>query len=180
MREEELNELESSQLENEKYEKQEHHKEDEQKEKGKECHCHPCICELLLDIVNKQRGISLHGEQLCSLRQVNKRLMQNTVPIMLQTPYGNPFYTWGNIGSEDCFVTVFFKVVKVDCKKNCAVLQLLKPNISLIDEETDCVEDARICEVDAVTKTKECILVDLSCYSAVKCLSVDLVVEGDC
>ncbi|MFK4998911.1 CotY/CotZ family spore coat protein [Bacillus sp. N9] len=81
----------------------------------------------------------------------------------------------GKIGEKGCFVTIFFKVVKVDCKNNCAVLQLLKPNKSIIDPDTDSVEISKICNVDYVKLTKECIQVDLNCYSAVKCISPDFV-----
>src|SRR5690554_15852 len=89
------------------------------------CDCKSCICELLEDILEEQK-CRMMDDCNCSILQ-QEHHHRHTIPFLLQTPYGNPFYTWGKIGSDDCFVTVFFKVLKVDCKKNCAVLQLLKP-----------------------------------------------------
>lgn len=135
-----------------------------------------CLCEILEDIVEAQEEVKNRKyDSTCSLNDIKPQSFHDTIPLLLQTPYGNPYFTWGNVGLEDCFVTVFFSVEKVNCEKNCVVLRLLKPNASLIDPDTDTVEPALICNVDYVTKTKECVLVDLSCFSAIKCLSPNLV-----
>jgi hypothetical protein len=138
--------------------------------------CKSCICDMLEDIVEAQKeSRNRQYDSTCSLDDNSQRPIHNTIPFLLQTPYGHPYFTWGKVGTEDCFVTVFFSVVKVDCEENCAVLRLLKPNASLIDPDTDTVEPALICNVEFVTETNECVLVDLSCFSALKCLSLDFV-----
>ncbi|WP_404453332.1 hypothetical protein LG329_03360 [Virgibacillus necropolis] len=157
----------------EKGEKNEDKHSNNHEKKG--CDCKSCICKVLSDILDQQREDKRRCSNSCSLQNLNESAFKDTIPFILQTPYGHPYFTWGNIGTNDCFVTVFFRVIKVDCEKNCAVLQLLKPNISIIDSDTNCVETAKICDVDFVTRTKECVLVDLSCYSAVKCISPDFV-----
>jgi hypothetical protein len=140
------------------------------KDKGKKCKS--CICEKLEEIAEAQDEVrNRKYDSTCSLNDIQSHRVHDTIPFILQTPYGHPYFTWGKVGTEHCFVTVFFSVVKVDCKENCAVLRLLKPNASLIDPDTDTVEPALICNVDFVTKTNECVLVDLSCFSALKCLS---------
>lgn len=130
----------------------------------KKCTNKDCICELLLDILRQQNKIE-DCTGRCSLKESQAK-HREIIPFILQTPYGYPYFTWGKIGTKDCFVTVFFQVVKVNCEKNCAVLQLLKPNKSIINPETECVETTNICEVDYVTATKERVLVDLNCYHA--------------
>ncbi|WP_236687143.1 CotY/CotZ family spore coat protein [Ornithinibacillus californiensis] len=145
---------------------------DESHHHDKDKKCRNCICEMLEDIREAQEEVRNRTEdKCCSLNDMEQRPIHDTIPFLLQTPYGHPYFTWGKVGTEHCFVTVFFSVVKVDCEENCAVLRLLKPNASLIDPDTDSVEPALICNVDFVTKTNECVLVDLSCFSALKCLS---------
>jgi hypothetical protein len=147
-----------------------HKDKDDHKEKMKKCKS--CICEKLEEIADVQDEVrNRKYDSHCSLNDIHRHPVQDTIPFLLQTPYGHPYFTWGKVGTEHCFVTVFFSVVKVDCEENCAVLRLLKPNASLIDPDTDSVEPALICNVDYVTKTNECVLVDLSCFSALKCLS---------
>ncbi len=146
--------------------------------KNKVCGCKKCVCGVLSDILNQQLQREEESESCC-IDSCYSRPMKikdpfcNTIPYILETPYGQPFFTWGKIGECDCFVTVFFKVIKVDCKNNCAVLELLMPNVCIIDPDTCCVETANICDVDFVIPTKECIQVDLSCFTAVKCISPD-------
>ncbi|WP_217587783.1 CotY/CotZ family spore coat protein [Lentibacillus saliphilus] len=119
-----------------------------------------CVCDTLLSIQHAQRKA-----------KASKQAHNGYIPIMLQTPYGHPFMTFGSVGKDDCFVTVFFKVKAVDCKQQCATLILLRPNQSIINKETEDVEWQDICAVDYVTETDECITVKLDCYNAVKCLS---------
>jgi Spore coat protein Z len=142
-----------------------------------ECHhCKSCICKQLEEIADVQDEVkNKKYDSTCSINDIRRETAHDTIPFILQTPFGNPYFTWGKVGTENCFVTVFFSVVKVDCKENCAVLQLLKPNASLIDPDTTTVEPALICEVDFVTQTNECVLVDLSCFSALKCLSPNFI-----
>ncbi|MBR7553774.1 CotY/CotZ family spore coat protein [Allobacillus sp. GCM10007491] len=120
-----------------------------------------CVCDTLLLIQKTQQKAK--SMSYCGY---NHRY----VPVVLQTPYGNPFVTFGSVGKKDCFLTVFFKVIRVDCENNCAQLELLRPNRSIVDEETGEVEWEKICQVEYVTKTSECITVKLGCYNAVKCL----------
>ncbi|WP_194840928.1 CotY/CotZ family spore coat protein [Filobacillus milosensis] len=149
------------------------HSEKDKKHHDIKCNCTTCVCEVLEDILEQQRK----NEELCdSIKSLKpSRNHHETIPFMLQTPYGHPFFTFGKIGTDKCFVTVFFRVVKVDCKKNCALLELLKPDKSIIDCETDCVEIDKICEVEILFRTGECIFIDLSCYSAVNIISPELV-----
>ncbi len=149
----------------------------EKEEKSDKFECENCICELLSNILKQQNEIK-RWDYSCSFQNIDKSGYIDTIPFILQTPYGHPYFTWGEIGTKDCFVTVFFKVKKVDCKKRCAVLQLLRPDKSIIDPETECVETSSICGVDYVTVTKECILVDLSSYSAIKLISPKFVKES--
>ncbi|WP_060679936.1 CotY/CotZ family spore coat protein [Virgibacillus halodenitrificans] len=133
-------------------------------------YCKTCLCEVLSEIVEREKENEEYNIT-CDLKRSKQPVCSDIIPFIIQTPYGHPFFTWGRIGTKQCFATVFFRVVKVDCKNNCAVLQLLKPNKSIIDEDTDCVENSSICEVDFVTQTKECVVVDLKCYSSVKFIS---------
>ncbi|MFD1038930.1 CotY/CotZ family spore coat protein [Virgibacillus byunsanensis] len=148
---------------------------DELKFDDKMMDCKHCICDLLSKLVEEQTEHQRKFNRTCSLQNVRKKPFHSIIPFLLQTPYGHPFFTWGKVGSEDCFATVFFKVIKVDCKENCAVLQLLEPNVSIIDHEVNCVEPAMICDVDFVIPTNEKVLVDLRCYSAIKLISPDFV-----
>lgn len=150
--------------------------------KNEVCGCNKCVCGVLSNILNQQLERKEENEACCSDSCYSqpmkiKSSFFNTIPFILQTPYGQPFFTWGKIGECDCFVTVFFKVIEVDCKNNCAVLELLMPNVSIIDPDTCCVETANICDVDFVIPTKECIQVDLSCFTAVKCISPEFLSE---
>ena len=158
------------------YEKddQKRHSNQKNDQKKEVCGCKKCICEVLSYILERQEENISNCSGSCFSRPITNPF-SDIIPFILQTPYGQPFFTWGKIGENDCFVTVFFKVIKVDCKNNCAVLQLLKPNISIIDPDTRCVETANICDVDFVIPTKECIQVDLSCFTAVKFISPDFV-----
>ncbi|WP_182199321.1 CotY/CotZ family spore coat protein [Paraliobacillus salinarum] len=139
--------------------------------------CKDCICEMLLDILEKQEAYQKSKVNPCSLLNSDRLTLHATVPFILQTPYGHPFFTWGHVGTDDCFITTFFRVIKVDCDQNCAVLQLLRPNVSIVDPETNCVEADSLCDVDFVTLTKECVLVDLSCYTSIKCISPEFVMK---
>jgi hypothetical protein len=159
-------------LSNRKDNKDKDQKKHDQNEK--ECVSVSCICEALLEILDKQDDHKNNCEDLCSFPDFHKSTHE-TIPFILQTPYGHPYFTWGKIGTDECFVTVFVKVIKVDCEQNCAVLQLLKPNISIIDPDTNCVETENICDVDFLIPTKECVLVDLCHYTAIKLVSPDLV-----
>lgn len=150
-------------------EKKEHIMKEHEKHESK-CKCHSCVCEILKDLVEYQKE-NLQGE-ICSLQR--HRESPDIIPFILQTPYGEPFFTIGNIG-KDCFVTIFFKVVKVDCEKNCAILKLLKPNRTIVDPETGCVELDKVCEVDYLIETNECVFVGLSCYNAIKLVDPKLV-----
>ncbi|RPF50696.1 CotY/CotZ family spore coat protein [Aquisalibacillus elongatus] len=153
-------------------EQKEGHSKKDQHHDGEGCKCVSCVCEVLDDLLKQQQR---HGEDHCvqSLKSPKKHF--DVIPFMLQTPYGHPFFTFGKVGSKHCFITVFFKVVKVDCHKNCAVLELLKPDRPIFDHETDCVEIDKICDVKELRRTGECVFVDLSCYSAVKLISPELV-----
>ncbi|WP_170287646.1 CotY/CotZ family spore coat protein [Aquibacillus halophilus] len=145
----------------------------------KKCEPVSCICEILSDILKKQKDSKGRNRFAYDLQGLNNVNHSKVIPFILQTPYGHPYFTWGKVGTEDCFVTVFFKVVKIDCDKNCAVLQLLKPDVSIVDSDTKCVETENICDVDFLIPTKECVLVDLSCYTAVKFMSPSLVKNMD-
>ncbi|MFC4323476.1 CotY/CotZ family spore coat protein [Litchfieldia salsa] len=137
-----------------------------------------CICETLEKIklaqeeAKEAKKSALHH---CLKDLDENRLLYDTVPFILQTPYGHPYFTWGNFGDDDCFITVFFKVVDIDCENCCAKLQLLKPNKPIYDDDTGSVELDQICKVDYVTETKECVFVELKCYSAIKCLDPSFV-----
>ncbi|WLV25338.1 CotY/CotZ family spore coat protein [Aciduricibacillus chroicocephali] len=155
-----------------------------QKQEGEHKDCHEnCICKVLKNLLETQRKRKgeMDTTESCTC-SINRGTDQEKEPIsfILQTPYGHPFFTWGKIGKKDCFATVFFTVEKVDCKENCALLRLMKPNKTIIDPDTECIESSSICGVDYVVPTKECVFIKLDCYSAVKLTSADFIKSKSC
>lgn len=147
------------------------HFDDELQCRKKHSSCHSCICAELERIQVAQER-KKEDCTFCSLDEPQST--QDTIPILLQTPYGHPFFTWGDIGEPTCFVTIFFKVLSVDCKNQCVKLELLRPNHPLSDCD-EAFDPKRVCDIDYVEKTSECITLSLKCFAAVKCLKPILV-----
>lgn len=100
-----------------------------------------------------------------------------TIPFILQTQKGDPFFTWGKVGKKNCFATIFFKVIKLDRETGCIKLRLLSPNKSVWDEDVNGIRLGRICEIDFVTETEESVTVDPTSFSAIKCFDPYFVKE---
>ena len=81
---------------------------------------------------------------------------------------------WGR-RRHHSYATVFFSVVKVNCRYNEAVLELLKPNCPITNPHTGKVDKRRIREVDYVVPTGERVFVDLSQFREVRRLPKDFV-----
>lgn len=102
-----------------------------------------------------------------------------TIPFILQTQKGEPFFTWAKAGKPDCFVTIFFKVNKMDLETGCVTLRLLRPNKCVWDDELNGVRFKRICEVDFVTESDEGVTIDPTNFSAIKCFDPAFVKEEE-
>ncbi|SDJ53241.1 CotY/CotZ family spore coat protein [Salimicrobium halophilum] len=140
--------------------------------------CNHCVCKELVEIQKAQEIVENRKPEKsdCTLGDGEHQKL-DTVPFILQTPYGNPFFTFGDVGAGDCFITVFFKVISINHDTCCAKLELLKPNKPITDPDTGSVEIDKVCDVDFVTKTSECITLSLKCFSAIKCLKPSFVKE---
>ncbi|KKI89355.1 hypothetical protein WQ54_26110 [Bacillus sp. SA1-12] len=100
-----------------------------------------------------------------------------TIPFILQTQKGDPFFTWGKAGTTSCFATIFFKIVKLEHETGCATLGLLRPNLSVWDDKLDGLRIGKIYEIAFITETDEVVTIDPTGYSAIKCFDPGLVVE---
>lgn len=91
----------------------------------------------------------------------------DTIPFILYTTEGEPFYAYGNVGGlkgGDCFKTAFFRIENIH--NSCVTLSLLEPN------------GFKIWDTNNLVKTHFCIEVDLSCFCAIQCLNSRLVVNS--
>ena len=100
-----------------------------------------------------------------------------TIPFILQTNQGYPFFTWGKIGDKNCFVTIFFKVIKLDSVTGAITLRLLRPNKTLWDESINGIHLGGIYEVEFVTITDEGLIINPADFSAIKCFDPLIVIE---
>lgn len=100
-----------------------------------------------------------------------------TIPFILQTNRGDPFFTWGKIGNKNCFVTIFFKVIRLDSVTGCITLRLLRPNKRLWDDSINSIRPGEIYEVEFVTVTDEGLIINPADFSAIKCFDPLIVLE---
>ncbi|SFM08734.1 CotY/CotZ family spore coat protein [Salibacterium qingdaonense] len=142
-----------------------------------------CVCDTLLHIKKAQDEAEERNNPNCRNGCYNDLLSGNnnnngrdTIPFLLQGKDGSYFHAAGSIGRRDCFQTVFFRVEKVSKEDCCAVLSLLRPDCPL-DFNKCCIDPSSLCHVDELSRTRECIHVDLNCFCTVQCLDPELVEE---
>ncbi|HLQ71271.1 MAG TPA: CotY/CotZ family spore coat protein, partial [Bacillota bacterium] len=144
------------------------------------CGCHDRrevhhVCRELARILKDQRHPKHHDcGCTASIQQLRRSRVSRIIPFMLMTRNGRLFVEWGR-QRHHSYATVFFSVIRVNCRYNEAVLELLKPNQSITDPRTGRVDGRRIREVDYVVPTGERIWVDLKPMREVRRLPQDFV-----
>ncbi|SFP52941.1 CotY/CotZ family spore coat protein [Salibacterium halotolerans] len=140
-----------------------------------------CVCDTLLHIKKAQDEAEERNNPGCRnscysslLSGQNNNNGRDTVPFLLQGKDGSYLHAVGSIGERYCFQTVFFRVEKVSKEDCCAVLSLLRPDCP-IDFDKCCVDPWSLCDVEELSRTRECIHVDLKCFCTVQCLDPELV-----
>lgn len=130
-----------------------------------DCHSHGAhrVCRELEMILRDRKnpwkpGCGCAGS-IQDLTASNKRMITSFI---LVTRSGQLYAEWGRHQHHHSFATVFFSVVKVNCRPNEAVLELLKPNRPITNPRTREVERRRIKDVDYVVPTGERVYVDLT------------------
>lgn len=133
------------------------------------------VCRELARILREQKR---PNRQDCgcaaSIQQLTGSHRNVIIPFVLGTRDGRLFVEWGG-RHRHSYATVFFSVVKVNCRYNEAVLELLKPNCPITNPHTGRVEKRRIRDVDYVVPTGERVFVDLSPIREVRRLPRDFV-----
>lgn len=151
-------------------------------ESGRWCHCdchgHPGnkgVCRELAMILKEQKNAN---KQDCgctsSIQQLTGYRRNKIIPFMLITRGGRLFVEWGR-DRHRSYGTVFFSVVRVNCRHNEAVLELLKPKPPITNMRTGRIDQRKIREVEYVVPTGERVFVDLTSIREVKRLPRDLV-----
>lgn len=106
-----------------------------------------------------------------SIRQLKASYGRVITPLMLVTRKGDLYTEWGaQHHYHRAFATVFFSVVKVNCRRNEAIMELLKPDQPIVDPYTDKVDKRKLKEVNYVVPTGERVFVDLEFIRDVRCL----------
>lgn len=157
-----------------------------------------CVCDTLAAVLAAQQAVEPLEEANCTngcfrslVAPAAVQPIGDTIPLVLFNKEGAPQTAFGNLGSRhsgdprgrngdpdddhEGFVTVFFKVVAMDPDNHCATLQLLKPHHKLCTDKSCCVPLKEITEVQALTRTTDCITVDCRCFCAVECFDPTLV-----
>jgi hypothetical protein len=138
-------------------------------------HTNSCIW-LALEKIKHSQDKAVYLRSTCKLIEAPAF---KTIPFILQTQKGEPFFTWAKAGKPNCFATIFFKVVKLDHETGCVILRLLRPNKCVWDDELNGVKFRSICEVDFVTETDEGVTIDPTSFSAIKCFDPTFVQEEE-
>jgi len=103
----------------------------------------------------------------CVCDQLKSRVGSN---VILTTKENTLFYAFGDLLSDTCFTTVFFKVIKVDCCKNCIELALLRPDVDFDTGDNCCVPLSVVCDVMGVDETTNIVHVDCDCLCSFQTL----------
>lgn len=146
-----------------------------------DCHRHPGhkgvhrVCRELSKILKEQKhpnkpDCGCHA----SIRQLTGHRRNLIIPFMLTTRNGRLFVEWGR-ERHRTYATVFFSVVRVNCRYNEAVLELLKPEPPITNRRTGRIDKRRIRNVEYLVPTGERVFVDLTPMRDVKRLPKDLV-----
>jgi spore coat protein Z len=139
-----------------------------------------CVCEAVKNINDIQDEVEDRCATSCFENLLSPtNSVGDTVPFLLTNEKGKLLKAAGNVGSNNCFITPFFRVRNVDdC---CATLQLLLPVdkqgrvVDFSFKHDDCDD---LCDVFRLIKTNFCIEVDLTCFCAIQCLDPRLVREA--
>jgi spore coat protein Y len=122
-----------------------------------------CVCHDLQQLLEEQKKLSFED-----FRFVNGDFGYDTIPFILSTGKC-PFEAWGWTNNGDFFTTTFFRLEAIDERKCCATLSLLEP----VDIDGNPVD---MCDnIFSLRSTRNCIIVDLSCFTSLQPLSPRLV-----
>ncbi|QGH34255.1 spore coat protein [Gracilibacillus salitolerans] len=139
-----------------------------------------CVCDVLQFILDAQDDTNGNGcTSGCAQFLVNPVQTVNTVPFILITKKNTVQFAFGDLPENDCFITVYFRINALDdC---CATLELLEPNPGRAIQTGDncCVPLNQVCGAGGdleLTRTGQCITVDLDCICAVQCFDPTVVV----
>src|SRR5699024_4932809 len=83
-----------------------------------------------------------HCDCHASIRQLTGHRRNLIIPFMLTTRNGRLFVEWGR-ERHRTYATVFFSVVRVNCRYNEAVLELLKPEPPITNRRTGRIDKRR-------------------------------------
>ncbi|MFC5712474.1 CotY/CotZ family spore coat protein [Thalassorhabdus alkalitolerans] len=138
-----------------------------------------CVCDAVAAIKDAQDRVRPADDCVNScftnlLSPKGRPTTMDTIPFILKDKKGDMFHAFGDIGGDDCFATVFFRVEELDEAKCCATLSLLRPDAT-VDFHGSCIDPTFLCDVTALERTRFCIEVDLKCFCAIQCLDPALV-----
>ncbi|GAK03832.1 spore coat protein Y [Geomicrobium sp. JCM 19037] len=152
----------------------------------KSFHCHSCsscskntcscVCETLKGIAKEQDRVQKSCGNGCYEKLLNPEPVYDTVPLILTTNMNRLLYALGDTREGESFITVFFRVDRVD--GNCAVLELLRPFPEL--EIPAGMADVPLNQVVRnndllLVRTGQCTIVDCECLCTLKCLDPSFV-----
>lgn len=134
-----------------------------------------CVAFVIDQINDLQEALNrtCHYERYTNLLSTNYYV--DTIPFILYLKNGEVFSAFGDPGMLDSncsFQTPFFRIEKIHNK--CVTLSLLRP---ILADDEDCTLSQLICKTKNLTKTKFCVEVDISCYSAIQCISPRLILK---
>jgi hypothetical protein len=117
----------------------------------------------------------------CFNNLLSPSALGDTVPFTLKNCDGTPFYALGNIGTDNCFASIWFRIEELN--GSCATLSILRPFrdrmpipvSDLVGTDECCISLEGQCMMRNLKKTNHCIEVDLKCFCAIQCLDPQLV-----
>lgn len=141
-----------------------------------------CLCEALIELKELQ-DLLTHSSTKYFGALLPKIAGVDTIPFLLIKKGGLLSHivmgTNEKTGKQECIESTFFRLESIDKNSCCAVLSVLRPT-NIKGELTN-----SLCDVMRLTKTSECIEIDLSCICAIQVLDTELlkrkiVVEPKC
>lgn len=139
-----------------------------------------CVCDVLQTILDAQDDTNGNGcTSGCIPFVVNPVQTVNTVPFILITKANTLQYGFIDLPGG-CEITVYFRINALDdC---CATLELLLPNEprQITPDNECCVPLKEVCgQPDlTLTRTGQCITVDLDCICAIQCFDPAVVMNN--
>jgi hypothetical protein len=136
-----------------------------------------CVCDAVKAIKDAQDAVE-DCPTSCYNNLLSPAVKGDTIPFILKGCDGTPFHALGNVGKDSCFPSIWFRVE--DIQGCCATLRVLKPfdcqgPLNIFDEEECCISIKKICKLERLKKTDQCIEVDLNCFCGIQCLDPKLV-----